>query len=355
VLELERGLVRRTSPRYPLSQVQAIDVLQPAVARLLGLAELRLRFGSRQGAARLAYLPLAEATELRTRLLRPARSEGDVPAAEPCAGEPDRVLTATPTGRLVVGLLLTPHTLVVFLGLAAFAAYVGIGGIATDAVFLALAAGRRVDHGFRLTVSEAADGLGVSGGLVSKTAETIRPGRVQAVKLREPLLWWPFGWCRVDVVLAGHEREEGEGRRARQVRTLLPVGTRAQAETLLARVLAGRPTSMARPPSRARLKSPLRFRNLAWGRTDECVVGSTGRLGRVTSWVPLEKVQSLRRVEGPVQRRLGLATVHVDATGRRGSGAALRDCDRHEADASLDELVDLCRQARRTASIAAAG
>src|SRR5262249_8176688 len=36
VLELERGLVRRTSPRYPLSQVQAIDVLQPAVARMLG-------------------------------------------------------------------------------------------------------------------------------------------------------------------------------------------------------------------------------------------------------------------------------------------------------------------------------
>jgi putative membrane protein len=70
----------------------------------------------------------------------------------------------------------------------------------------------------------------------------------------------------------------------------------------------------------------------------------------VTVWVPLEKVQSLRRVEGPVQRRLRLATIHLDTAGR-GVRAALRDRDRSEADRDLDELVTLCRRARRSGSI----
>jgi putative membrane protein len=82
-------------------------------------------------------------------------------------------------------------------------------------------------------------------------------------------------------------------------------------------------------------------------------VTTTGVLARVTCWVPLAKVQSLRRVEGPVQRRLRLATVHLDTAGR-GVRAALRDRDRDEADAALAELVALSRRARRTGSIAAA-
>jgi putative membrane protein len=62
--------------------------------------------------------------------------------------------------------------------------------------------------------------------------------------------------------------------------------------------------------------------------------------------VPLEKAQSLRRVEGPLQRRLGLASVHVDAAGRA-LHATLRDRDRGEADAALGDLVALARAARR--------
>jgi putative membrane protein len=66
----------------------------------------------------------------------------------------------------------------------------------------------------------------------------------------------------------------------------------------------------------------------------------------VTYRVPLAKVQSLRRVEGPVQRRLGLATVHLDTAGR-GARAALRDLDRRDADEALADLIELSRRARR--------
>ena len=68
-LRIETGLIRRSSMRYPLSQVQAIDTVRPGLARVFGLAELRLRMGGTGGSARLAYLPVNDANALRARLL----------------------------------------------------------------------------------------------------------------------------------------------------------------------------------------------------------------------------------------------------------------------------------------------
>ena len=60
VLRIDTGLIRRDSRRFPLSQVQAIDVVQTGLARVLGLAELRLRMaGGDASGGRLACLPLA--------------------------------------------------------------------------------------------------------------------------------------------------------------------------------------------------------------------------------------------------------------------------------------------------------
>ncbi|MHB1500326.1 MAG: PH domain-containing protein, partial [Candidatus Dormibacteria bacterium] len=36
---------------------------------------------------------------------------------------------------------------------------------------------------------------------------------------------------------------------------------------------------------------------------------------RVITWVPLAKVQSVRWTQGPLQRRLRLASVHLDIAG----------------------------------------
>ena len=162
----------------------------------------------------------------------------------------------------------------------------------------------------------------------------------------EPLLWRPFGWCRLEVDVAGKQKREGEGAveggsSARCSRS----ASRALALELLARILPGTPIERLRPPRRARWKSPLRYRNLSWGRNDRFVVATSGRLRRVTAWVPLEKVQSLRRVEGPAQRRLRAR----DDPRRHGGPQrprVLRDRDRVEADRTFAELVVLARAAR---------
>jgi putative membrane protein len=356
VLEKEQGLIRRESLRFPLTQVQAIDIVRPGTARLLGLAELRLRMGgSTGGAARLAYLPARQAGELRTRLLGLARALEEEPrdALPGAVAEEERVIVTTPTGRLLASLALSTASLPLLVLLVLTIEFAGYGGGLVDLFAAAAALWRRFNGEYHLTVAEATDGLRLRGGLVATNAETIRAGRVQAVKMVEPLLWRPFGWCRLQVDLAGRQHAEGESTTQRRpARTLLPVGSRRQANELLKRLLSDLPVERSHAPRRARWKTPLRYHNLSWGRTDGCVVTTTGRATRVTAWVPMEKVQSLRQVEGPVQRRLRLRTIHLDTAGR-GVRAALRERDRDEADAALAELVALSRRARSSRSIAA--
>jgi putative membrane protein len=358
-LRIETGLLRRQSLRFPLAQVQAIDVVRPGLARVFRVAELRLRMAGASGAtARLAYVSESEVEPLRDRLLALARGarHDEAETEQPAQDEPgERVLSTVPTGRLVVAILLESAWLILILGgvIAAFVvsprtagAFLGGGG-GLWALSIALVVWRRFNQQYRLTVAEGTEGLHVHGGLVALTAEVIRPGRVQAVRLVEPLLWRPLGWCRLEVDLAGRQRAKGEGEAERgRLRTLLPVEKRAPALELVDRLLPDRPRTLSRPPRRVFWKSPLRYRQLGWGRTTTCVATTSGRLRRVTCWVPLEKTQSLRHVQGPVQRRLRLASVHVDTAGRS-VHATLRDRDADEASRALVELTGLAREARK--------
>jgi putative membrane protein len=352
-LRIETGLLRRSSQRYPLTRLQAVDTVRPVVARALGLTELRLRMGGNSGGhGRLAYLPARDADELRARLLALAHGlAADIPPP------PERVLVAVPTGRLAGAVLLRGVGLITVAVVVATAVLIATvpGTLAVVAsgffAFVGLFAvnWRRFNGAYHLTVAAAPDGLRLRAGLLETAAETIPAGRVQAVRLTRPLLWRPFGWCRVEVDVAGRARREREnGAVARPLRAVLPVGTRAEADRLLARILPDGAAALGAatpPPPRVRWKAPLRFHYLSWGRTDTCVVTTTGRVTEVTAWVPLAKVQSLRRVQGPLARRLRLATVHLDTAGAT-VRAALRDRDVAEADAALAVLTDLCRTAR---------
>jgi putative membrane protein len=363
-LRIETGLLRRQSLRFPLAQVQAIDVVRPGLARLFRVAELRLRMaGSTSGTARLAYVAEHEVEPLRVQLLALARGarldEGMPPAPEPATTE-ERVLATVETVPLVAAILLENGWLLAILaGLVvgvvvapgAVAPLLGGGGFVW-AFSMVTFLWRRFNQQYRLTVAEGPDGLHVRGGLIALTAEVIRPGRVQAVRLVEPWLWRPLGWCRLEVDVAGRQRSKGEGAAQRgQLRTLLPVGKRSLAFELVDRLVPDRPRELSRPPRRAFWKSPLRYRALSWGRTETYVAATSGRLRRVIAWVPLEKVQSLRHVQGPLQRRLQLASVHVDTAGKA-VHATLRDRDSDEATDALADLTKLARAARRSPAIA---
>ena len=69
-LRIETGLIRKDSRRLPLARIQAVDIVRPLLARLLGVSELRIRLaGSGSTDGKLAYLSEAQAAELRLVLL----------------------------------------------------------------------------------------------------------------------------------------------------------------------------------------------------------------------------------------------------------------------------------------------
>jgi putative membrane protein len=352
VLRVESGLVRRTSEGFPLTQIQAIDTVRPGLARVFDLAELRIRLAGGNGkAGRLAYLTNTEAETLRGRLL--ALSHGVAETTPPAA---EQRLVSVPPGRLLVSMMLSGTGLVLELLIVALVVFAivapGIEAAALSAGAVGLfgfvfGLARRFNGNYRLTVADASDGLHLRSGLVETSAETIPRGRIQALRMIEPVAWRLFGWCRLEVNVAGQKSKGRQDRAQRKAtRALLPVGSREQAELLLARVFPGAPEQRLAPPARARWKSPLRFRYLSWGANERYAVTTSGRLRRVTDWVPLAKVQSIRQVEGPIQRRLRLSSIHLDTAGQK-AHAVLRDRDRAEGVELLAQLPDRCRQARR--------
>jgi putative membrane protein len=386
VLRIETGLIRRQSRRFPLSQVQAIDVVQTGLARVLGLAELRLRMaGGDASEGRLASLPRADAERLRERLLAMSASSAAAPAAGRAAGgaetagvpgpgtsgpggpaaiagagtvpgagtgSPERVLFRVRSGRLAVAILLSragAWAAVVVGGMIAVAVLTGHPGIVASflpvVIGVVVAVWRQFNGEFGSVVASAPDGLRLRSGLVQTTAETIRPGRVQAVRLVEPLVWRAFGWCRLEVDVAGGRQRHENRAEGQRLRALIPVGSRAEAERMVGELIATPPSPSRRAARSARWKAPLKYHFLAWGGDQRYTVTSEGRVCRKTTWVPLEKVQSIRWVQGPVQRRLGLASVRLDVAGKRVT-ADIQDRAVAEADDLLSRLPDLARVAR---------
>jgi putative membrane protein len=373
VLRIETGLIRRQSLRFPLSQVQAIDVVQTGLARVFGLAELRLRMaGADSSGGRLACLRLADAERLRAQLLAMGHAAaspvaaGGAPAgaaappagaAVPSAGaaappRPERVLFRVQSERLAGAIILSrsgAYAGAVIAVVIVVIALTGRPGVIVP--FLVFGFGvvasvwRRFNTEYGTVVAEAPDGLRLRSGLVQTVAETIRPGRVQAVRIVEPLFWRAFGWCRLEVDVAGPRQRRENRSEGQRLRALIPVGSRADAEQMLGELLTTPPRPTHPAPASARVKTPLSYHYLAWAGDDRYVVASRGRICRKTTWVPLEKVQSIRWVQGPWQRRLGLATVRLDVAGRRVT-ASIQDRSVAEADELLGRLPDLARAAR---------
>ena len=349
-LQVDSGVLVRRARRVPLARVQSVDVVRPLVGRLLGLAELRLEVvGGADTEAPLSYLSEQDAHDLQAFLL----AEGRAPQVGATPPAPEQVLVRVPTGVLiasnllgapvVLAAVLVPVLLVVLLvepaaalPLLATAGPVlfGVGGLVV----------RRVLAEYGSTVAESPEGLRLRHGLLETRTQTVPPGRVQTVRVLEPLLWRRFGWVRVEVDVAGYA---GRGEEQSATSALLPVAPRPLADALVARVLgAALPPAQVPVPVQARWRAPLSAHRLRVGLDDRHLVTTSGVLTTTTDVVPLAKVQSLRTLQGPWQRSLGLATVVADTAGRRLPGAVARHRDAAEAARLVAELAARARAAR---------
>ncbi|UGQ09176.1 PH domain-containing protein [Yinghuangia sp. ASG 101] len=349
-LRIDSGVMFRRTRHVHLGRLQAVDVVRPFIARLMGLAELRLQVaGGDSAEGSLRYVHEKDAQALRAELL--ARAAG----VRPDAGEaPERPFVVVPMPVLIGSVLLSFATwgfLIPSAALVVVALTTGSAALLLGCIPLFVAAWQftvgRVLRYFDFTLSESPDGLRLAHGLIEHRHQTVPPGRVQAVRIVQPLLWRPKGWVRVEVNVAGYGQDENNTENHES--TLLPVATREVALGVLSRILPGvdvRAVPLTRVPKRARWHSPVRRRAMACGADDRVFVARRGVFRRETDVIPHAKVQSVRWTQGPVERRLRLATVHLDSTpGPVRVTASLRDVD--EAFRLVDEQAERSRVGRR--------
>jgi putative membrane protein len=351
-LRIDYGLFQKQSKRVRLNRVQSVDLLEPLAARIFGLAELKVTTaGTERAAVRLRYLALPVARALRADLL--GRSVG---ADEAVAEAPERPVLSVPHGRLVRAVLLEMVSWRLLLLLAGPALGLlgqsnghrptiglGVALFVSFAVVILHAIWHRVSSLWDFTISESPDGLRIRHGLLSTSRQTVPPGRIQAILVHQPMSWRLFGWAQVRMNVAGYA-----GNANSKSTMLVPVTDRAYALALVGWVSGGidiDAVPMSRPPARAALRAPLWWRG-QWAGSDERVfVVRHGLLSRTVDVVPHERTQSVRLSAGPLQRALGLATVHLDSTrGPVKTRAKYRDAG--QARLMLDREVELGRRTR---------
>lgn len=357
-IRVDNGFLFRRTRIIRFDRIQTIDVAQPFVARLFGMAELRMDVaGGGKNDGRLSYFTYDEAQRLRATLLVRAKGEQAVQQHPADEVEPEPLLVV-PTGRLLGATLLSSTVLASFGGLVLLIVSVTVldahaGLFAGLPLLLGVVQPiwKQVvgNHGF--TLSETHEGLRTKRGLFDVQRQTVPPGRVQGLLITEPLIWRLLGWSRVDLDIAGVAGSKGDGEDENEGAQLLPVGPHQEVIGVLARVLPGFNLSavqLHQAPARAKWLRPVGWRYLTYGFDEQVLVTTRGWVSRRTSIVLHHKTQSVRLHQGPLQRRLGLANVHVDTPEGPTDAIALHR-DQREAAELVEAQSVRAREARRTA------
>jgi putative membrane protein len=375
---IESGILNRNRRSIPFDRVQDVDIERSFLARLFGLAKVRIETGAGgKDEGLLDSVSLTEAHRLRE-TVRAWRSEAAPAASEPAEAAISPTLFAMDVPRVLLFGLFN-FSLVYLAGLFALlqtfdgflpfdiydpARWVGLvgdylpdrwtaGAVATlmlVGILVGSAAGvlRTLarDYGFRLSLE--GDRLRRERGLFTRSEVVIARRRVQLAQVQTGPVRGAFGWSGLSL------QTLGAGTDASGMQSAAPFATRPEIEAVLAEA-----PRLRLPPSgelvqvsrRHILRSALGLLAPAlaailalsvWERSallllallpllaagaaldrrfhryalaDDLLFVARGVWRRRLWLVPLGNVQSLSLSRGILQRRLGLATLSVDTAG----------------------------------------
>lgn len=373
IVEVRSGVLFRTNRKARLDRIQGINISRPLVPRIFGTAKLEIAQAGNDANVQLAYLGTKAADDLRQRILvlasgaKDEESSGSArlsngvlqdrvdeifsPELDPAAVRATRIVKVHP-GRLIASMLLSGTTVFILLAVAAMIVSVALTdeyGILFGLFPAVIGAGgyyvRKFSRSLQYTIAETRDGIRIGFGLVSTSNETLPPGRIHAVSVAQPLLWRPFGWWDVRINRATNAGN-GASNNQQVSSIVLPVGTARDVREVLDIILPGLVgTAVAGPaasqeelregsseavnvvddsltttgdrggfvhsPRRGAWLRPFAFRRNGYRFVPGAVLLRLGAVWRSLVIVPLPRVQSVKVSQGPLERALRLASVHV--------------------------------------------
>ncbi|AQQ14469.1 Bacterial membrane flanked domain protein [Corynebacterium glaucum] len=377
-IEHKRGVLHNQVRTARYDRIQAVDVVEPLAPRLFGLAGVRIEVaGGVNAAIDISYLPREEAEELRAEILTRIAAKGpnaamaEAAAEELAAGEElaaeelqerepgglradgsssagppnhrqDFLVPPIPIGRSMVAALFQLSTIAtVAASLVPLLTDLTLAAIVPILVGFMPLIWRTIDQSWRFNASFDGEVFKLRYGLANRRRQAVPHERIHAVQLKQPLLWRPFGWWTVSITSAGFGAEASA---ATGTAKLLPVGTYDEAVAVVGAVGplgAEALTDLSRAdyasPRRARWVSPLDWKRQTVTVRDGVALTSFGRLTGRYQMVKTPHIQELSFEQGPLERKLGLASVRFDLVPGLVKMTA-RDLDDADARALLEAL-----------------
>ena len=260
------------------------------------------------------------------------------PKVDPAAAPPESVLRIPP-GRLIGSVVLSGFT--VFLLLAAIGLVVSVIAGSSGWVLVAVLPGligsvgyyfSRITKTMRFSIAGTSDGVRIGFGLLSTSSQTLPPGRIHAIEVSQPILWRRFGWWQISINTASQASSRSSATPTSSI--ILPVGTIADVEKVLELALpgfepdthralvengmlggrrkdAGVADFYSNAPARAVWLRPFSWWRTGWAVSGNVALIRRGVLTRDLILVPLARMQGVRISQGPVRRRLRLASADL--------------------------------------------
>ena len=211
-LSLRRGLFSTQLRTARYDRTQAVDVVEPVIARLFRLAAVRVETaGGQSSVIEIAYLKKADAEALREDILArvhgapaPAATSADTDttavdatsAHTPAApAEEPALVPEIPIARSLVAAALRASTLF----LVGFLIVVVVTRLPLSTALPILVgaipnAWNVLDSSWRYTARTDGEVLNITYGLADRRRQSIRLDRIHAVQITQPFLWRPLGW-----------------------------------------------------------------------------------------------------------------------------------------------------------------
>ena len=370
---LRSGVVFRQNRRVPLNRVQSVDISQPLLARVFGLAAVRIESaGGADSNVELSFVPNRVAKQLREEILHRAAHDPESPAvasAEPVAARvategvapflPDaapvqdflvlaaaspevavpaeEVLLELPLRRLIMSIVRSAQTiffaltLVVAIGLVISLFFGNTDGLGL--LLVTVGAGvslwRPINKNYGTKVTLTPDGVQIRRGLTDLRTQNIAQGRIAAITASQPPLWRKPDWWRIKMSVAGYSMLESAAENSNE---LTAVATRAELEKILRTLLPSSADQLTpeflqaglhgfntdqwftTAPRRSRYFSPLNWRRHGFAVLDRTLAVRLGRWWRTIHLMEHHRSQGITAMAGPLDRALSLADVTIHLT-----------------------------------------
>ncbi|MDR0488814.1 MAG: PH domain-containing protein [Propionibacteriaceae bacterium] len=330
-VELNTGIISRRHRSLRLDQLEAIDIVRPVVARIFGLAELKLESaGGLDSHLSLAYLTATHAEAVRAEILS-RKTISSTPAHQDPTENAH--LFQVPPSWTIQSYLRTWEpwfTLAAIIATIAFSLYfetwTGLIGLLPFFYGLVRVFWKHVITEMGFTGYVHPDGVHLTHGLLTRVNQSIPANRIQAVRLRQRLWWRKPNWWRIDLNVAGYGLQ-AETRTllvpvadptmaSLAVASIMPEATKPEVWEVIDAVMHGAISGpgFVKSSPKARLFDPVAWQHQGYTSTPYALIIRNGRFTRRVTIVPHNRIQGINVSAGLLQRRRELASVVLYST-----------------------------------------